>query len=185
MYRDGKKRGYWYFLLFPQSFQKLNFSVLLAKLRIVTWKRVNSLQDDKIQLESICRLQVKQRSNICLCRKRKCEKEENMLVTCIFFFTNNSLNSVPNVNFFGQDQIQSSCRQRFQCFLNYNFCLRSGRKHYGKRRKCWLPAFSPFSTMFSSLLLQGLENLDCVVKDLTFILKSVNSLPHNHNFQQP
>ena len=24
-----------------------------------------------------------------------------------------------------------------------------GRKHSGKRRKCWLPAFSPFLTMFS------------------------------------
>ena len=24
-----------------------------------------------------------------------------------------------------------------------------GRKHCGKRRKCWLPAFSPFLTMFS------------------------------------
>ena len=25
-------------------------------------------------------------------------------------------------------------------------------KHCGKRRKCWLPAFSPFSTMYSTLL---------------------------------
>ena len=24
-------------------------------------------------------------------------------------------------------------------------------KHWGKRRKCWLPAFSPFSTMFPTL----------------------------------
>ena len=23
-------------------------------------------------------------------------------------------------------------------------------KHYGKRRKCWLPAFSPFPTVFST-----------------------------------
>ena len=27
-----------------------------------------------------------------------------------------------------------------------------GRKHCGKRRKCWLPAFSPFPTMFSKAL---------------------------------
>ena len=26
------------------------------------------------------------------------------------------------------------------------------RKHCGRRRKCWKPAFSPFSTMFSTLL---------------------------------
>ena len=29
------------------------------------------------------------------------------------------------------------------------FVLEKGRKHCGKRRKCWLPAPSPFSTMFS------------------------------------
>ena len=28
-------------------------------------------------------------------------------------------------------------------------CYGKGQKHCGKRRKCWLPAFSPFSTMFS------------------------------------
>ena len=28
--------------------------------------------------------------------------------------------------------------------------LGQGRNHYGKRRKCWLPAFSPFSKMFST-----------------------------------
>ena len=30
-------------------------------------------------------------------------------------------------------------------------CFGKGRKHCGKRRKCWLPAFSPFSTMFSKV----------------------------------
>ena len=28
-------------------------------------------------------------------------------------------------------------------------CFGLGRKHCGKGRKCWLPAFSPFPTMFS------------------------------------
>ena len=28
---------------------------------------------------------------------------------------------------------------------------KEARKHCGKRRKCWLPAFSPFPTMFSAL----------------------------------
>ena len=32
--------------------------------------------------------------------------------------------------------------------------LKWGRKHCGKKRKCWLPAFSSFPTMFSSLLIQ-------------------------------
>ena len=29
---------------------------------------------------------------------------------------------------------------------------KADRKHCGKRRKCWKPAFSPFSKMFSTLL---------------------------------
>ena len=34
--------------------------------------------------------------------------------------------------------------------------LGKDRKHCGKRRECWLPAFSPFSTMFSKgFLFQG------------------------------
>ena len=38
-------------------------------------------------------------------------------------------------------------------------------KHCGKRRKCWLPAFSPFPTIFSKRLFVGVvENRDCVVK---------------------
>ena len=35
----------------------------------------------------------------------------------------------------------------------------------GKKRKCWLPAFSPFATMFStSLYLRDVKTWDCVVK---------------------
>ena len=33
--------------------------------------------------------------------------------------------------------------------LTQNLIFLNGRKHCGKRRKCWLPAFSPFPTMFS------------------------------------
>ena len=39
-------------------------------------------------------------------------------------------------------------------------------KHYGKRRKCWYPAFSPFSTMFSTL-----SKTDTIIW-ATFILSS-------------
>ena len=40
-----------------------------------------------------------------------------------------------------------------------------GRKHIGKRRKCWLPAFSPFPSMFSKgILIRVVKSRDCVVK---------------------
>ena len=48
---------------------------------------------------------------------------------------------------------------------NADFSLSQGRKHRGKWRKCWLPAFSPLPTMFSKgLFLRVLKIRDCVVK---------------------
>ena len=42
-------------------------------------------------------------------------------------------------------------------------------KHCGKRRKCWLPAFSPFSTMFSTLPYINFNF------SFTFVLSSANA----------
>ena len=40
-----------------------------------------------------------------------------------------------------------------------------GRKHCGKRRKCWLPAFSPFPRMFSKgFLFSVFKSWDFVVR---------------------
>ena len=50
---------------------------------------------------------------------------------------------------FGVDQIESICRQQNKCNLKTDILYETGRKHCGKRRKCCLPAFSPFPTMFS------------------------------------
>ena len=48
---------------------------------------------------------------------------------------------------------------------NIEICFGNGRKHCRKRRKCWLPAFSPFPTMFSKdYLLRVVKSQDCVVK---------------------
>ena len=43
-------------------------------------------------------------------------------------------------------QIQSTCRCQRNKTQN---CIWKGRKHCQKRRKCCLPVFSPFHTMFS------------------------------------
>ena len=43
--------------------------------------------------------------------------------------------------------------------------LGMGRKYCGKRRKCWLPAFSPFPTMFSKGFSSGVvKSSHCVVR---------------------
>ena len=44
---------------------------------------------------------------------------------------------------------QQKQKQQFRCFSLVLFNPTAGRKHCGKRRKCCLPAFSPFPTMFS------------------------------------
>ena len=41
-------------------------------------------------------------------------------------------------------QIERFCRRQNRCGSKIEVCLWRGRKHCGKRRKCWLPAFSPF-----------------------------------------
>ena len=44
-------------------------------------------------------------------------------------------------------------------------CFRKGRKHCGQKRKCWLPAFSLFTTSFSKgSHIRVVISRDCVVK---------------------
>ena len=45
-------------------------------------------------------------------------------------------------------QIESNCRQQHKCGRKIQILFGKGRKHCGKRRKCWSSAFSPFPTMF-------------------------------------
>ena len=66
---------------------------------------------------------------------------------------------------FGVDNIESICRQQIKCDqINEVYSL-NGRKCCGKWRKCWLPAFSPFPTMFSKgFILRVVKTKECVSK---------------------
>ena len=59
------------------------------------------------------------------------------------------------------------------------FVLDRVKKHCGKRRKCWLPAFSPVPTMFSKAVsFQGhFKGRDCVVK--SFRVKPDEEVKYN------
>ena len=46
-------------------------------------------------------------------------------------------------------QIESICRRQDTIDSKTEIGFVKGRKHFGKRRKCWLPAFSSFRKMFS------------------------------------
>ena len=65
---------------------------------------------------------------------------------------------------FGLVQIESICRPQIKCDSKTEICFGKGRKHCGKKRKCWLPAFSPFPIMFSEGFLRVVKSWDCVVK---------------------
>ena len=55
-----------------------------------------------------------------------------------------------------------------KCDLKIEICYGKDRKHFRKRRKCWLPAFSSFPTMFSEgYYLRVVKSRDCVVKEIT------------------
>ena len=54
---------------------------------------------------------------------------------------------------------------------------RVGKKHCGQRRKCWLPAFSPFSPVFSkSFFFRVVKSLDCVVQRYLKLLRRATHL---------
>ena len=72
---------------------------------------------------------------------------------------------------FGLVQIQSISRWRIKSDSKIGVCLGKSRKHCGKRRKCLLPAFSPFPTMFSKAFFsRGVKSWDCAVKSETNLL---------------
>ena len=74
------------------------------------------------------------------------------------------LNSLPNDKILDQSKLKAFADDKIDCW-NDDLYLWYGRKHCGKRRKCWLPAFSPFPTVFSkAFFLRVVKSRDCVVK---------------------
>ena len=73
------------------------------------------------------------------------------------------------------ERVKSICRQQNKCDSKTDTGFGRGRKHRGNRRKCRLPAFSPFPTMFSKgYFLEVVKSRDCVVKSSTdFLLKQI------------
>ena len=63
-------------------------------------------------------------------------------------------NSLPKNNL-RLVQNESICRRQIKCKWNTEIWFEKGRKHYGKRRKCWLPEFSPYSICFQKPSFSG------------------------------
>ena len=84
--------------------------------------------------------------------------------TSILFQMSNLFNCTRGQNF-RFSQIRSICTRQNNSDSKIEIYSGNNRKHCGKRRKCWLPAFSPFSTMFSKAFFsRGVRSRDCMVK---------------------
>ena len=91
-------------------------------------------------------------------------------------------------------QIQSVCRRIFKGSPNCRTCSWYSRKQCGKRRKCWLPAFSPIPTLFPKMLIYlsfskdaCTSVRDCLVKNtlLVFIFFGLDTCSNSLNVQTP
>ena len=73
-------------------------------------------------------------------------------------------NSLPNDKFLDWSKLKAFADDKTN-MAEKLICLAKGRKHCWKRRKCCLPAFSPFPTMFSkAFFFRVVKSRDCVVK---------------------
>ena len=125
----------------------------------------------QIQIQSICRRQNKsnQKIEICFKKGRKlCERRRKCWLPAFSpfptMFSKGSCHMVVK-SWDCVVQIQSICRRQNKSYPKIEICFKKGRKPCEKRRKCWLPAFSPFPTMFSKgFCHRVVYSWDCVVK---------------------
>ena len=97
--------------------------------------------------------------------------KDKILVTSIFSFRHCFLkpflsgmfNSLPNNKILDGLKFKAFADDKRNVTEKDEIDFGKGRTHCGKRTKCWLPAFSPFPTMFSKGL-KVIRSRDCVVK---------------------
>ena len=87
-------------------------------------------------------------------------------MTCQIVFLSDFINSsLYQMTKFWTSPNSMDLQTTIQCESKIEICFGKSRKHCGKRRKCWLPAFSPFPTNFSKgLFLRVVKSQDCVLK---------------------
>ena len=74
--------------------------------------------------------------------------------------------SLPNDKFYDWSKFKAFADDKINVKLRNEILFGMGRKYcWGKKRKCWLPAFSPFPTVFSKgFFFRVVESWDFVVK---------------------
>ena len=78
-----------------------------------------------------------------------------------------SVNSLPNDKFLYWFKFKAIADNKIIVDEKMDFVLGTVENIAGKRRKCWLPAFSPFPTMFSKGFFPRIvKSRDCLVMGL-------------------
>ena len=73
----------------------------------------------------------------------------------------NTFNSLPNDN----SKLTVFAEDKLNVAVMMISLIDRVEKHCAKRRKCWLPAFSPFPTVFSKAsFFRVVKSRDCVIK---------------------
>ena len=75
------------------------------------------------------------------------------------------VNSLPNDKILDWVKWKALTDNKINVTQKLKLVLGKGRKHFGKMRKCWLPAFSPLPKIFSkAFFFRVVKSMDCVVK---------------------
>ena len=75
------------------------------------------------------------------------------------------VNSLPNDKIVDWSNLKASADDKIYITEKIEVGFGTGRKHIGKRRKCWFPAFSTFPIMFSTgSFFRVNKSQDCVLK---------------------
>ena len=75
------------------------------------------------------------------------------------------LNILPKGKSLRWSNLEAFADDKVNVIKNLKIAFDKARKHCRKRRKCWLPAFSPFPTMFSKcFFFKVVKSEHCVVK---------------------
>ena len=83
--------------------------------------------------------------------------------------TRPNINPIPDNKILGWSKLKAHADNKINIFQKIEICFQQGRKDFQnnarKEKKCWLPAFSSFLTMFSKgFYLRVVKTRDCLVK---------------------
>ena len=161
----------WYFVLICAYWQQFNInSKCLYVNKLLTYRHFEFLLncwifvEFGIKIPNVCMLISYKHTDIWnFCWIVVCQHKSTQSIMC-----RAPVIPLPNNNFFDWSKLKELADNKINVTEKLKFVMGMSRKPWGKRRKCWLPAFSPFPTMFSKgFFPRVVKSRNCVVKGYT------------------